>query len=137
MGLILDSSIVIDAERQGDPVRDLIRRVVSTTGDQESVLSSVGLTELVHGLYRTQDTGLRQRREAYLTDLLRSVIVYPFTQATAMLAGKIHGEQRSHGITIPSLDLLIGATALEIEYSLLTVNVRHFRLIPGLTVVTL
>jgi len=54
-----------------------------------------------------------------------------------MLAGKIHGEQRSHGITIPSLDLLIGATALEIEYSLLTVNVRHFRLIPGLTVVTL
>jgi predicted nucleic acid-binding protein len=32
---------------------------------------------------------------------------------------------------------LIGATALEVGYSLLTVNVRHFLLLPGLTVVQL
>ena len=135
--MILDSSIVIDAERHGDSVKDLIRRVVSAAGDQESALSSVGLTELVDGVYRTQDAALRRRREAYLTDLLRAVIVYPYTLATAMFAGRIQGQQQSRGITIPSLDLLIGATALEIGYSLLTVNVRHFRLIPGLTVTTL
>ena len=54
-----------------------------------------------------------------------------------MLAGKIDGEQRSRGVTIPFADLLIGATALEVGYSLLTVNVRHFRLIPGLIVAQL
>ena len=54
-----------------------------------------------------------------------------------MLAGKIDGEQQSRGITIPFSDLLIGATALEVGYTLLTVNVRHFRLIPDLTVVQL
>ena len=38
------------------------------------------------------------------------------------------------GVTIPFADLLIGATALEVGYSLLTLNVRHFQLIPGLSV---
>lgn len=137
MGLILDSSIIIDSERKGDTVRDLIRLVISATGDQESAVSSVGLTELVHGVYRTQDPALRRKRENYLSELLRAVIVFPYTERTATLAGRIQGEQQARGITIPSLDLLIGATALEIRYSVLTVNVRHFRLIPGLTVVTL
>ena len=52
-----------------------------------------------------------------------------------MLAGKIDGEQRAQGVTIPFADLLIGVTALEHGYSVVTVNVRHFRLIPGLSVV--
>ena len=35
----------------------------------------------------------------------------------------------------PLADLLIGATALELGYSVLTSNRRHFGQIPGLTVV--
>jgi predicted nucleic acid-binding protein len=35
------------------------------------------------------------------------------------------------------MDLLIGATALEIDYAIVTANVRHFQLIPGLKIVTL
>lgn len=35
------------------------------------------------------------------------------------------------------MDLLIGATALEIGYAVVTANVRHFQLIPGLNVITL
>src|SRR5205807_8394387 len=49
MGLILDSSVVIAAERRGDTVERLIERVVSMAGDQDAALSAVGLTELVHG----------------------------------------------------------------------------------------
>jgi hypothetical protein len=37
----------------------------------------------------------------------------------------------------PSVDLFIGATALEHGYSIATVNLRHFRLIPGLNVLQL
>jgi predicted nucleic acid-binding protein len=54
-----------------------------------------------------------------------------------LLAGKIDGEQRNQGIVIPFVDLLIGATALQFGYSLLTGNARHFKLIPGLTVTRL
>ena len=54
-----------------------------------------------------------------------------------MLAGRLDGEQRSRGVTIPSVDLLIGATALEHGYSVATVNVRHLQLIPGLEILQL
>jgi predicted nucleic acid-binding protein len=54
---------------------------------------------------------------------------------TALLAGKIDREQQRRGVTIPFADLLIGATALEVGYPLLTLNARHFHMIPGLSVV--
>jgi tRNA(fMet)-specific endonuclease VapC len=112
----------------------LIERILGVTGDQEAALSPVGLTELVHGIYRAQAPEIRLRREAFLNELLADLAVYPFTKDTAMLAGKLDAEQRRQGVNIPFGDLLIGATALSLDYSVLTVNVRHFRQLPGLTV---
>jgi predicted nucleic acid-binding protein len=137
MGLILDSSIVIAAERRGDTPFQLFAQVASTVGDQQLAISSIALTEIVHAIYRTTDSQIRLRREAFIQGLLIDLEVVPYARSTAWIAGKIDGEQRSIGITIPSLDLLIGVTALEIGYSVLTTNIRHFQLIPGLNVLTL
>ncbi len=137
MGLILDSSVVIAAERRGDTVAKLFRQIASVVGDQRIALSAVGLTELVHAIWRAQTPVLRQRRERFIEDLLADMEVVPYTKATAMLAERINGEQSSQGVIIPFVDLLIGASALEHGYSVATVNLRHFRLIPGLTVVSL
>jgi predicted nucleic acid-binding protein len=111
MGLILDSSVVIAAERRGDNVTQMLKQIVAATGDQRTVLSSVGLTELVHGIYRAQTAQARSRRDSFIRELLNDVEVYPYTKETALLAGKIDGEQQSRGIIIPFGDLLIGATA--------------------------
>ena len=135
MGLILDSSVVIAAERRGDTVEQFIERVVNATGDQDAALSAIGLTELIHGLYRAKSPAMRLRRVSFLTELLADLTVYPYTKETAMLAGKLDGEQQSKGVVIPFGDLLIGATALSLGYSVLTVNLRDFRRIPGLSVV--
>ncbi len=137
MGVILDSSVVIAAERRGDTVAQLLKHIVTATSDQRAALSSVGMTELVHGIYRAQTAEAQNRRDSFIRELLNDVEVYPYTKDTALVAGKIDAEQRSRGVTIPFADLLIGATALEVSYSLLTVNVRHFRLVPGLTVLQL
>lgn len=88
MGLILDSSVVIAAERRGDTVEQLIEKIVKATGDQEAALSAIGLTELIHGLYRAQTPEIRQRRELFLNELLTDLTVYPYTKETALLAGK-------------------------------------------------
>jgi tRNA(fMet)-specific endonuclease VapC len=133
--LILDSSVVIAAERRGDTVEQFIEGVVNATGDQDAALSAIGLTELIHGLYRAKTPAMRLRRESFLTELLADLTVYPYTKETAMLAGKLDGEQQSKGVVIPFGDLLIGATALSLDYSVLTVNLRDFRRIPGLSVV--
>jgi predicted nucleic acid-binding protein len=137
MGLILDSSVVIDAERRGETVERLIERIVRSTGDQDAALSAVGLTEIVHGIYRASTPAIRSRREAFLDELLADLTVYPYTKETAMLAGKLDGEQQSKGVVIPFADLLIGATALSLGFSVLTANLRHFQKIPGLSLVRL
>jgi tRNA(fMet)-specific endonuclease VapC len=137
MGLILDSSVVIAAERRGETVGKLIEQIIAETDDQEAALSAIGLTELVHGIYRARTEEIRVRRESFVNELLEVLTVYPYTKDTAMLAGKLDGEQQALGIVIPFADLLIGVTALTIGYSVLTVNPRDFRRIPGLSVVQL
>ena len=135
MGLILDSSVVIAAERHGVAPAQLVIQVYRLTGDQDAALTSVGLSELVHGIYRANTPERKALRKKYVDELRAGLKIYPFTDETAMLAGKIDGEQAARGIIIPFADLLIGATALSIGFSVLTSNARHFRLIPGLNVV--
>jgi predicted nucleic acid-binding protein len=57
------------------------------------------------------------------------------TIETARLAGRVEGDQAAQGVTIAFEDLLIAATALELAFGVATGNVRHFQVVPGLTVV--
>jgi hypothetical protein len=54
MGLILDSSIAILAERRRYSVEELLSEVIDRVGEQEVALSAIGLTEIVHGLHRAK-----------------------------------------------------------------------------------
>jgi tRNA(fMet)-specific endonuclease VapC len=137
MGLILDSSVVLARERGGATVEQWIARVVKLAGDQDAARSAVGLTELLNGIDRAQTPQIRARRESFLHELLANSAVYPYRKESAMLAGKIDGEQQSPGVVIPFGDLPIGATALSLGFSVLTANLRPFQKIPGLTVVQL
>jgi tRNA(fMet)-specific endonuclease VapC len=137
LGLLLDSSVVIDAERRGKTVALLLGDVVSATGNQRVVISSIGFTELVHAVYRSADPILRARHQQFLQELIAVAQVVPYTKSTALLAGRIDAQQRLMGVTIPSMDLLIGVTALELGYSVVTANVRHFQLIPRLKIIAL
>ncbi|MFZ0900446.1 MAG: PIN domain-containing protein [Candidatus Sulfotelmatobacter sp.] len=97
----------------------------------------MGLTELIHGIDRARTPEMRLRRESFLNELMAALTVYPYTKETALLAGKIDGEQQSRGVVIPFGDLLIGATALSLGDQVLTGNPRDFQRIPSLPVVPL
>lgn len=128
---------MIAAERRGNTVAQFLKQVIAIAGNQETALSAVALVELVHGIYRANAAPIRARREAFIQELLADVPVYPLTQQIAFLAGRIDAEQQSRGVKIPFQDLLIGATGLDLGYSVVTGNPRHFRLIPSLALVTL
>jgi len=137
MGLILDSTVLITAERNGHSVAQMLGYALSAAGNQEAAISSVALVELAHGIYRANTPERRERRQAFIDELVAGVPVYPFTRQVALLAGRIDGEQQARGVKIPFQDLLIGATALDLGYSVMTGNPRHFQMIPNLTVIQL
>jgi predicted nucleic acid-binding protein len=134
MGLLLDSSVLTTAERKGETVAQFLKRLLATTGNQETALSAVALVELVHGIHRANTPQIRARRETFIRELLADVPAYPFTESIAFLAGRIDGEQQGKGVKIPYQDLLIGATALHLGYTVVTGNLRHFEMIPDLLV---
>ena len=135
MGVVLDSSVLIAGERRGESVRQILQRTRSKHGEADAALSVVTIVELTHGIYRAKTDADRARRRAFSEELRRDMVVHPVTVEIAELAGRIEGEQAERGVTITFEDLLIGATALHIGYDVVTINVRHFQVIPGLTVV--
>jgi predicted nucleic acid-binding protein len=135
MGLILDSSILIAAERGGSTVVQILKHVQARRGETEAGLSAVSVVELTHGIYRAKNDEDRDRRRAFVDELCRDVVVYAVTLEIAQLAGQIEGQQAARGVSIAFEDLLIGSTALHLGYGVATLNVRHFQLIPGLSVI--
>ena len=57
------------------------------------------------------------------------------TIAVARLVGQIEGEQEAKGVRFAFEDLLIGATALHLNFAVATLNPRHFEQIPRLVLI--
>ena len=137
MGLILDSSVVIAAERRGHTVRQILEQIKAAHGEVDIGLSVVTIAELMHGAYRAKEDARKRRRLAFIDRLCSDVPVHPLTVEIARGVGRIEGEQAAQGNTIAFEDMVIGATALYLGFDVATINVRHFQRIPGLNVVTL
>lgn len=135
MGLILDSSVVIAGEPRGHTVRQILEQFKTGYGEVEIGLSVATVVELTHGIQRAGTEERRQRRQAFVDELIRDVPVHPVSIETAKLAGRIEGDQAAQGITIAFEDLLIAATAVQLGFGVVTGNIRHFDQIPGLKVV--
>jgi predicted nucleic acid-binding protein len=118
--LILDSSLLIAGERQGQHVWDILERAKASQGETESALSAVTVVELTHGIYRARSDVDRERRRAFVEELIHAIPVHPLTLELAHLAGRIEGEQAAKGVVIALPDLLIGATALHLGYAVAT-----------------
>ena len=134
MGIILDSSVIISAERRGSSVRQILEQVQASQGEIEIGLSVVSVAEFVHGAYRAKTAGQQQWRLAFIERLCQDVPVHPATLDIARLAGRIEGQEEAKGVRVSFEDLLIGATALHLSYSVATLNLRHFQRIPGRSV---
>lgn len=135
-GLVLDSSAVIAAERKKQSVVQLLESIFNDHGPVNLSLSPVTVAELVHGIYRAQSPEGAKRRRQYIEELVALVPVQSLTTQTAWLIGRLEGEEAAKGNVLPFNDLMIGAAAIEQGYAVLTGNLRHFRKIPGLTVIS-
>lgn len=134
MGLILDSSILVAAERKGLSVREILEQFKSNYGETEIGLSVITIAELMHGAFRARLEAHRLRRLAFVDRLCLDIPVYPVTVEIARMVGRIEGQQAALGFTLAFEDLAIGVTALQLGYDLATLNEKDFRLIDGLRI---
>jgi tRNA(fMet)-specific endonuclease VapC len=137
MGLILDSSVLVTAERQGQNARQMLASVAQRIAETEIGISVVTLIELAHGVARANTPERKAKRQKFLDELQTAMPVHPVTVPLALRAGKIDGENQARGVRVALPDLLIGVTALELGYSVGTANLRDFQRVPGLVVVQL
>ena len=94
-------------------------------------LSVVALAELYEGVHYSRDPEESERK---LNDFLDSVSIVGLDEETARIFGRERGRLRRAGEIIGDMDLLIAATALQYDLTLLTNNRRHFERIDGLRI---
>ncbi len=133
MGVILDSSVLIAAER-GTLQLDAL---LESLGDVPVGISAVTAGELLHGCHRAVDPGIRSRRFAFVEALLELIPVRPFGLIEARRHAEVWAELARRGTLIGAHDLQIGATALARGDAVATLNGQDFARIPGLQLVPL
>jgi predicted nucleic acid-binding protein len=137
VGIILDSSVIIAAERRGHTVLEILGQVRSSQGEIEIGVSVVSIAELVHGAYRAKTDTQQRSRSINSSRRPSTCPCYAVTLDIARLAGRVEGQQGAKGIQLAFEDLLISVTALHLGYAVATLNLRDFRQVPGLSVTQL
>ena len=131
MGVILDTSVIVEAERRTIAFESLL----ASMPDEPVGLAAITASELLHGCHRAADAGTRARRFAFVEALLELIPVLDFGLAEARRHAELWAVLARKGIGVGAHDLMIGATALAHGYALATLNARDFRRIPGLRLV--
>jgi predicted nucleic acid-binding protein len=119
---LLDTTVAIDHLRGDQAAVDLLRGLIEN--DETLAASEVVRFELAAGV---RDDELRAL-EQFFSAVSWAAVGEDVARAAAELARK---HRRAHS-GIDDADYLIAATALLLEADLLTTNVRHFPMLPGL-----
>ncbi len=130
MGVILDTTALIQAERQEFEIDKF------TKNREEEIfgISVITVAELLHGVHRADSTKRRLKRSAYVEKVIELFPIYNFDTSIARIYAEIWSELSRKGIQIGAHDLIIGSTALSLGFSVVTYNVRHFERIEGLKI---
>ncbi len=129
MGILIDTSVLIKAEREGAALLEPLR-----SRDDEIFLSVITASELLHGAWRAVDPAVRTRRTAFVEALFREFTVVDIDFAVARLHAQIWAEQQAAGKMIGPHDLWLAATCLTHGFRIATANAREFEQIKGVEV---
>ena len=133
MGVIFDTSVLIEAERRESEISQFVKN------REEEVfgISVVTAAELLHGGHHADSVERRLKRSAYVEKVIELFPVYNFEISVARIYAELWSDLSSKGIQIGAHDLIIGSTALSLGFTVATFNLRHFQRIEGLDIETM
>lgn len=125
-GFLLDTDVVIELLR-GRP--NTVFRL-SAIPSSPVFLSAVVVGEILEGFARKSQTPATQTT---FNSYLNRYTVLPFDIETARVFAAIQSRLLGSGQPIGDADVMIAATAIQHDLTLITGNIRHFSRIQGLT----
>lgn len=128
--MLVDTSVLIAAERGR---RDL-RRLPSS---RELAVSVVSIGEYWRGVERAKSAALRDRRRRFYAEIEARFDIVDLSLDAALTSARVWADLERRGRRVPSLDLLIAATAIARDWPLATADVKDFRRVEGLELVEL
>lgn len=128
MGIIFDSTEIIALERN----RGAIDELIAGREEEPFGISVVTVAELLHGVERADTETRRLRRQAFVEKVIELFPVFPFDTSVARIYARIWASLVGKGYTVGAHDLIIAATSISIDYTVVTANGRDFEKIEGL-----
>lgn len=130
MGVIFDISELIALERDERTVEEIIHG----REDEPFGISVITVAELLHGVERADTQTRKIKRQAFVEKAIELFPVFPFDITIARIYARLWASLAAQGIVVGSHDLIIAATALSMDYTIITANMRDFGKIEGLKV---
>jgi len=104
-------------------------QLLSSFAKDDLSISLITYGEIYEGIYFGRDP---QKTTDVFQRFLRSVVILPPTQLVMRHFARIRGELRRTGKIIGDFDILIAATAIQHNLTLVTRNVKDYQRIPNL-----
>ena len=133
MGLVLDTSVLIEAERGKLALSGLLRK---SFPKELIYISSISVSELYLGAHLSQKS-FKEQRTTSIETMISSLIILDFDSKVAKAHAHAWSQLRKEGILIGPYDLIIAATCLCYHHSLLTFNSKEFSRVPNLKLASL
>jgi len=128
VGILIDSSSLIAAERGELDLEAALEGDL----DDELAIAAFSASELLHGLHRLKG-GLKQARaERFVERLLATLPVVPFDLEVARVHARLGADLASRGVAVGPHDLIIASTAVAVDFTVATRDLRSFPKITGL-----
>ncbi len=122
--LLLDTTFLIDAERDTADLDDLI-------GDDDDVaIAAITLAELTVGV-QLAAARQRPRRQTYVDEIAASIPILPYDEPVAMHHANLLVAVRRAGRPRGAHDLIIAATAAAAGRTVVSADRRAFEGLPG------
>lgn len=127
MDLILDTSVLIDAEHDGTHLDQVV-------GDDDAIsIAAVTYAELLHGV-EMADGRRRQQRQAFVEAIAATVPVVPYDRRVAATHATLLAAVQRAGRPRGAHDLIIAGTAATYDLTVVTSDPGGFEDLPGVTV---
>lgn len=127
MGVILDSTILIAAEKQQLNLPSFF----AAHAHEPMFIAAITASELLHGVERATPPR-REKRARFVENLLSSIEAIDFDVPVARCHAAIWAALETAGSPIGAHDIQIAATAVHHGHKVATLNTKDFKRVAGL-----